>query len=138
MMKVLKGVLLSAAVFAVSPQMVSASEGAGKPICGQDFKGVPELLKEIRALPGARVVTEDTFYLAIQHPATRTVWTFTGQAHPAQPSVICRRPVKDADGKLTLKMEVRCGAPRADCDALVDSFKKLNAQMIERMQKSSQ
>lgn len=115
-----------------------ASEGAGKPICGQEFKGVPELLETIRALPGARVVTEDTFYLAIQDPASKTIWTFTGQAHPAQPSVICRRPEKGADGKLTLNMEVRCGAPQADCDALVDSFKKLNARMIGRMQKSSQ
>ena len=138
MMKVLTGVLLSAAVLAVSHQAASASEASGKPICGQEFKGVPELLETIRALPDASVITEDTFYLAIQDPASNTVWTFTGQAHPAQPSVICRRPVKGADGKLTLNMEVRCGAKQAECDALTDAFKELNARMIKSMQKGSQ
>ena len=57
---------------------------------------------------------------------------------PAMPSVICRRPVKDAEGKLTLHMEVRCGAEKSACDVLTGAFEKLNAQMIEKMQKSSQ
>ena len=116
----------------------NAANEIGKPICGQEFKGLAELMKEVRALPGARVVSEDAFYLAVQHPETNTIWTFTGQANPAKPSVICRRPVKGADGKLTLHMEVRCGAEQQACDNLTDAFKKLNAQMIERMQQGSQ
>ena len=95
-------------------------------------------MKKIRALPGARVVSEDAFYLAIQEPESQTIWTFTGHANPAQPSVICRRPVKDADGKFALHMEVRCGATKENCDAMTDAFEKLNARMIERMQQSSQ
>ncbi len=127
-----------AVLLAALPASAQGAEGEGKPICGERFVSLSVLLKQIRSIPGARIVSEDAFYLAIQDPKSQTIWTFTGQANPAMPSVICRRPVAGEDGQLTLHMEVRCGATKTNCAALLDAFKKLNAQMVERMRKASQ
>ena len=69
----------------------------------------------------------------INVPAENAIWSFTPASHPAHPSMILRAPY-ERDGTLYLGMEVKCGATKPVCDALVEEFWAINARVAEKMQ----
>ncbi len=68
-------------------------------------------------------------------PAENAIWSFTPQSHPAHPSMILRAPFT-RDGAVYLGMDVKCGATKPICDALVEEFKAMNARVAKKMQDS--
>ena len=50
--------------------------------------------------------------------------------------MILRAPY-ERDGALYLGMDVKCGATKPVCDALVEEFMAMNARMAEDMQRST-
>ncbi|MES2672431.1 MAG: DUF4019 domain-containing protein [Pseudomonadota bacterium] len=71
----------------------------------------------------------------IKVPAENAIWSFTPASHPAHPSMILRAPF-ERDGTVYLGMDVKCGATKPVCDALVEEFMAMNARMAEDMQRS--
>lgn len=71
----------------------------------------------------------------IEVPAEHAIWSFTPDSHPAYPSMILRAPF-ERDGTVYLGMDVKCGATKPVCDALVEEFKTMNARMAEDIQRS--
>jgi hypothetical protein len=73
----------------------------------------------------------------IKIPAENAIWSFTPESHPAHPSMILRAPYEQ-DGTIYLAMDVKCGATKPVCDALVEAFKAMNARMAEDMQRGTE
>lgn len=71
----------------------------------------------------------------INVPAEHAIWSFTPDSHPAHPSMILRAPF-ERDGAIYIGMDVKCGATKPVCDALVEEFKAMNARVAEKMQES--
>ena len=82
-------------------------------------------------------ISRDKSYVAVDDPATGTVWTFTVPGHAAHPSVVCRRPIQAADKSMSLEMNVLCNAPEAECQKLLRAFQELNRRMIDAMKKQA-
>ncbi len=71
----------------------------------------------------------------VKVPAENAIWSFTPDSHPAHPSMILRAPF-ERDGTVYLGMDVKCGATKPLCDALVEEFKAMNARMAQDMQRA--
>jgi hypothetical protein len=71
------------------------------------------------------IILDSDQYLAIHDLEQGSVWTFTKIGHPAHPAMICRYPIKLADGKWHTQIEVHCGGPKDACDTLVQQFRDL-------------
>jgi hypothetical protein len=72
-----------------------------------------------------QIILDDDQYLAIHDLEKGSVWTFTKIGHPAHPAMICRYPIKMADGKWYTQIEARCGGSKEACDTLVQQFRAL-------------
>jgi hypothetical protein len=73
-----------------------------------------------------QVILDNDKYLAIHEVKTGAVWTLTKAGHPAHPAVVCRYPVRAPDGNWHARIEAKCGGPKPECDALIESFKQMN------------
>jgi hypothetical protein len=62
------------------------------------------------------------------------LWSITTQDNPAHPTAVKRAVVK-RDGAVYIDMRVKCGASKSTCDAIVQQFQALNAQLSEEMKK---
>jgi hypothetical protein len=76
----------------------------------------------------------DKAYAAVNDEAKGVVWTFTVPGHPAHPSVVCRRIIKDG-ADMRLETQVQCNASEAECERLVKAFQELNHRMLQDMKK---
>ncbi len=81
------------------------------------------------------VRSEVDAWTIIKVPAENAIWSFTPESHPAHPSMILRAPF-ERDGAVYLGMDVKCGATKPVCDALVEEFKAMNARMAEDIQRA--
>ena len=81
--------------------------------------------------PGVAFRTQEGWTIA-EDQAELTFWSFPPPDHPAYPSAVKRRLVRNGAG-LDLEMNVACEAPKTACDDLVRTFEARNRQMIEAM-----
>ena len=63
------------------------------------------------------------------------LWSFTPDFHPAHPSAI-RRKIQQKDGQLEIEMGALCFAEKEYCDHLVDQFKVINKNLLDKAAES--
>jgi hypothetical protein len=68
-------------------------------------------------------------FVALEDGSDGTLWTFTLPAHPAHPSVVCRRIV-ERRGILDIPTTIECKASEQACAKLRSDFDVLNERVI--------
>lgn len=77
------------------------------------------------------ITSPDGWQVVYEKKIDRTVvWSFTPKTEKAYPAFV-RREVTAKDG---LVMRVVCEAKKQDCDTLVETFNRMNAEAIEEAQ----
>jgi hypothetical protein len=114
--------------FAALCLILSASSGRSAELCGRNVISLQSLHDELSRDRVIDPAGGNAQFVAFADRRTQTLWTFTKAGHPADPAVVCRRPLQRGD-RIELEMQVRCGGPKAACDALVASFKGLNDRL---------
>ena len=92
-------------------------------------------LAALRLKPGVRMREENDWYVA-NDPAENSFWSIAQPTHPAHPTAVKRSLVQDASG-VRLVMKVRCGAPKAACDAVVHQFEQINEALRQSMRRQA-
>jgi hypothetical protein len=114
--------------------LLAASPAFAQDLCGRPREAPGPLFERLSKTEKLAEIHRDKAYVALHDKARDTTWTFTVAGHPAHPSAVCRRPVKDGD-RLRIEMNVACGAPEAECEKLVDAFENLNQRMLQDLEK---
>lgn len=70
-------------------------------------------------------------WLTIEDPAAMTLWTFAPETDPAHPAAI-KRSVIEEEGRIVLRMDIRCEGDDAACDALQTHFLSLNEAVVDK------
>lgn len=104
-------------------------------LCGRPFTSVEQIYREVTRAPGVERTVEDGRFTAFLDRRNSTVWTFARRPHPAAPAVVCRALATRAGGAVDLTMNVRCGGPRQDCDALFAEFQRLNERFRQQLRR---
>ena len=92
-----------------------------------EYKSVSEALAALRAKPGTEVRKQGNWTIAIEHDMN-VIWSFAPEGHPAYPALV-RRAFVSHDGRISVKMNVKCQAGKSACDSLVREFIQLNEEM---------
>jgi hypothetical protein len=88
----------------------------------------------IKAKPGIEVLPSDATVVSYSDPATSFIWNFAADTNEAFPHVACRRLV-EVDGAYRVVTEISCGAEKAACDRLAESYNALDRKMREAVEK---
>jgi hypothetical protein len=104
-------------------------EAAGTSI---EYDSPHAALEALKAKPGVEIRSKQGWTI-VNDEATRTLWTFTPEGHPAHPSAV-KRSVLFRDGALYLDLNVRCLSTKTACDNLVREFQALNDRVRSQMQ----
>jgi len=120
--------LLVAASVADTP---SASQTVHPPItiCGLTGASPEDLLRQVRAMPGAKRIGESDRFFAYAVASGTVTWTFTKPADPAHPAVACRTIAQKPDGSPTVSTHLVCGASKRACDRLRGEFAEIDERM---------
>ncbi|KAB8060804.1 molecular chaperone DnaJ [Janthinobacterium sp. FT14W] len=92
-----------------------------------EYKSVSEALAALRAKPGTEVSKQGNWIIAIEQDMN-VIWSFAPEGHPAYPALV-RRAIISHDGRISVKMNVKCQASKSACDSLVREFIQLNEEM---------
>ncbi len=92
-----------------------------------DYPNTAVALAALKVTPGVVISTKDGWTVA-RDDAHQTYWSFPPLGHPAYPSAVRRRVVKNGDGA-TIDMNILCEATKVACDDLVRTFQSMNAQV---------
>ncbi|MCK9488417.1 MAG: hypothetical protein M0Q42_03260 [Xanthomonadales bacterium] len=76
-------------------------------------------------------------WLTIEDPAAMTIWTFAPEIDPAHPAVI-KRSVIEEDGRIVIRMDIRCEGDGQACDGLEQHFLGLNQATRDQVREDSQ
>jgi hypothetical protein len=98
------------------------------------YATVAEALDALRADPTATERTERG-WIVIERAGDLEIWSFTPQGHPAHPSAAKRTAYQSADGGWHVITNLLCGSTKANCDALMEQYRQLDAQMKERIRR---
>jgi hypothetical protein len=128
----------TAARIAIIIVALACAAGAAAParaaeLCGRPGGSATEVFARLSKVEKLPEVFRDGSYVALRDAPNMITWTFTVPGHAAHPSVVCRRIVRDADGRLSLDTEITCDAPEPACLRLKRDFDAMNARMIEEM-----
>jgi hypothetical protein len=110
---------------------------AAEELCGEEFASHDALEAVIKAKPGVKVLGSDASVASYSDPATNFIWNFATSENAAFPSVACRHLV-EVDGAYSVATEISCGAEKAACDRLADSYNELDRKMRESVEKGRQ
>jgi hypothetical protein len=80
------------------------------------------------------VLASDASTVSYSDPATNFIWNFAMRANEAFPSVVCRRLVK-VGAAFNVETDIFCGAKKAACDHLAQSYNELDRKMRESVEK---
>lgn len=99
--------------------------------------GYPTVAAALEALRADPTATESTphGWTVFERAGGLEIWSFTPKGHPAHPSMAKRTAYQDANGDWRISTALRCGATKADCDALMAQYRQLDAQMREDIRK---
>jgi hypothetical protein len=89
-----------------------------------------DALNALRALPQIRE-REENDWIVLQDVQQPVFWSVTMPANGWHPSIV-RRELVSHEGDVRVAMQVRCGASKAACDALVETFKASNESLRMR------
>lgn len=118
----------------VTALVLAPSAALTQELCGRPAEPPQALFDRLTKVEKLPENFRDKSYVAISDKAKDTVWTFTVAGHPAHPSAVCRRPVKDGN-ELRLEMNVQCNSTEAECQRLVKAFQELNQRMLQQLRK---
>lgn len=76
-------------------------------------------------------------WLTVEDAQAMTIWNFAPESDPAHPAVV-KRSVVEEDGRIVLRMDIRCEGNAEACDALEAHFLSLNQAAVEEMRGGSQ
>lgn len=76
-------------------------------------------------------------WLTIEDPAHMTIWTFAPEQDPAHPAVVKRSVIED-DGRIVIRMDIRCEGQLEACDGLEQHFLSLNQATREQVREDHQ
>jgi len=119
---------------ALALALAVSAPAAGAVLCGEKFISTEALESVIRAKPGVKVLASDASVISYSDPATHFIWNFATRANAAFPSVACRRIVK-VGAAFKVVTEITCGAEKAACDRLAESYNELDRRMRESVEK---
>jgi len=123
-----KARLIAGLIFALAlPGVSQASDGLGYKGKNNDGLSPEALLEQLKA-DGETQVREERSWIVATSERLQTIWSFPPKNHPAYPSYV-KREVVEKDGAIYMETSVRCGAPKPECDKLVQDFIQLNARV---------
>ena len=124
-------VRLATAVLAV----FLAAEAGAEDLCGGSFASIQELREQIARGPGTERLPMQSGepFEAFSEGQSKT-WTFVVPPHRAAPSVACRELLQQG-GTFYVETKLSCRASKAVCDALFESFRKLDEAMTRTLEK---
>ena len=95
------------------------------------YSTIKEAVASLSTNPGAAVREEQGWTIIDESTGENTIvlWSFTPENHPAYPSMIRRTLYQQGNGPWLLRMNIKCGAAKVPCDALVRDFQRLNEEM---------
>jgi hypothetical protein len=115
---------LTAAVFPVT------QGSAAGDLCGKT-KTTPEALyRDLAKDSKLREMARSDVFVAMEDSRDGTLWTFTLPAHPAHPTVVCRR-IMERRGVLEIPTAIECKGAEAACAKLRSDFDILNERVIQ-------
>lgn len=118
--------LATSATAILQPTAAAADEG------DIGYPSVAAARTALAARDDVRMSTADG-WLTIEDPVAMTLWTFAPESDPAHPAAIKRTVVED-DGRIVIRMDIRCEGDAAACDALEEHFLSLNQNVREQVQ----
>lgn len=118
-------------VLSVSWWIVSAS-AEDQPAIG--YASVAAALQALRADPTATERSQQG-WTVFEKARGLEFWTFTPESHPAYPSAARRIGYQDESGAWRVETRILCEAPKAHCDALMEEYRQLDAQMRENIRR---
>jgi hypothetical protein len=130
-------VRIGAACFLFAATAGAQLASAADEMCGEPGGTPEEVQARISKAENVKEIFRDQSFVAYQNQKDFTTWTFALPTNPAQPAVVCRKPVRDGD-KMVLQMDIVCKGPDIYCKKLKKDFEELNARMqmeIESKQK---
>jgi hypothetical protein len=102
---------------------------AGGDQCAKAKTAHDALYAELSKNPKLREMARSDAFVALEDGGDGTLWTFTLPAHPAHPSVVCRRIV-ERRGVLDIPTTIECKASEQACAKLKSDFDMLNERVI--------
>lgn len=114
---------LLAAIMAGAPLANAADQ-----LCGEPGGTPEEVQARVSKAENVKEIFRDQSFVAYQDQKQFTTWTFALPTNPAQPAVVCRKPVREGD-KMVLQMDIVCKGPDVYCKRLKRDFEELNARM---------
>jgi hypothetical protein len=121
--------IIALGVAAVIALTIGAPAQQAKDNAASDF-GYPSVaaaLEGMRVKSGTRSSVQDG-WTVVEDSATKSIWSFAPQGHPAHPAVV-RRTVVQEGNNISIQMSILCEAAKAACDKLAADFAELNNQM---------
>jgi hypothetical protein len=125
----------SAIAFSIALNQVTTAEA--NPICGLKYISPSQVEKTLKRQKKLSPNSADSLYTSYLDQSLRTeivLWAFTRSGNPSHPSVICRRMTLESNGWM-MRMDARCGGPKAACDKMVSDFSELNRKISQDLQK---
>jgi hypothetical protein len=102
---------------------------AAQEFCGDPSGKAEDLIQRYSTKDGLKQVYKSTDYIAFadDDKSATQMYTFTTKGHPAYPSIVCRKMVKEGEFVVG-KMAVVCDGGQDACDRLKNDFNVLNAE----------
>ncbi|WP_051293448.1 DUF4019 domain-containing protein [Pseudoduganella violaceinigra] len=100
----------------------------------QDGIGYPSAAAALEALKarGDVTVSMENGWTTADDKANRTLWSFTEPGNPAHPAAV-RRTVVMENGQASIRMHALCQAQKADCDSMLEEFRRMNAALQQSL-----
>jgi hypothetical protein len=92
---------------------------------GIGYPSVAAALADLHSKPEV-IFREEGGWTIAEDRSHYTLWSFATEGDPAYPSAVKRTAVQEADGSVTMNMNVLCEATQDVCDKLVANFNELN------------
>src|SRR5882672_10657895 len=124
-------VALLTASCATEPQSLLPKSGPLPEVAESDigYQSPQAALDALRSKLGTRIFVQQGWTI-VEDRESASVWSFAPEKHPAYPAVV-KRTTYEKDGKVYIGMQVKCGATKDACDALVREFQELNERLKE-------
>jgi len=116
------------------PQPLSPEASSTATDTSIGYESPQAALEALKAKPDVEIRHKQGWTI-VNDQATRTLWSFTPDGHPAHPSAV-KRSVLFRDGAVYLDLNVLCLSTKDACDALVRDFQTLNDRVRNEMQDS--
>lgn len=116
----------------VAPEVIYSRDGGPIEMCGLAAPDIASMRQAVRDAGFTEGAVSPEFVQFMSAEGTSDV-VFSTPAYFAHPLVTCRDFVA-RDGALFLNRQMRCDADRASCDAALQEFNELDAQMISAIQ----